>query len=99
MRNCEIIEVDFFDEERGKYLIVYGLRFFPTGNKGKTVRIVEDVFCKKHDAILAAEMINEDGIAEVHIDDILEDMIIEWVSLNIIMDSYQPYRRKLLENR
>ena len=77
MLNCEIVEMDFFDEEIGTCLRVYGLRFFPLGYREKTVRMVEEVFCEERNARRAAKMINEDGISEVHIDDIIEDMVIE----------------------
>ena len=49
--------------------------FFSIGYREKTVIIVEDVFCEEHGALRAAEMINDDGVAEVHIDGILAIII------------------------
>jgi len=77
MLNCTITETLYYDEERRVNITVYGFMFFPIGEKDKSVRTVNDLFCDKQEAITVMDQINMDGISEIHIDDIIEDMVIE----------------------
>lgn len=77
MLHCEITETMFYDEERRRNVTVYGLSFFPIGNKKIIVKTVDDIFCKKQEAVAAMERVNVDGISEVHIDDIIQNFLSE----------------------
>ena len=77
MLSCEVTEVRFYDAERGDDTIVYGLSFFSMGNSAKPLRVVDALFRKRQEATAIRTRINVNGISEIHIDDIIEDIIAE----------------------
>jgi len=77
MLNCKITEALFYDEERGGTIPMYGLNFFHIGSSDKSVRVVDALFRKEQEAMAVMARINGDGLSEIHIDDVIEDIIIE----------------------
>lgn len=76
MVNCDVTDTKMYSEEKGETITVYGLRFFYlTEKKGESIQIIEDLFFEKKQAIAAMKRINVLGISEIHIYDIVADMI------------------------
>lgn len=76
MLNCDITEMNYFDQEEKEYVKVYGLKFYHIENRSIYIKVIDNMFCQREEAMRAMNLINASNISEVHIDDVVENLLL-----------------------
>lgn len=71
---CSVLEEITADEDSTP-IKTYGLQFYDSGNHILSIKTVKSIFFKKENAGIAAKLINENNLCDVHISAIIDDLI------------------------
>lgn len=70
---CELVENRVIIENEES--VDFGLRFYDCDDRCSTVEYVSDIFCDAESAMKIVALFNSNDISEVHINDIIEDLL------------------------